>query len=346
MSGSEPVPPTRDQLLEEAATWFARMRGPNAEASRDEFEAWLRRGALHRQAYNRASEIFAMGKVLADDEPDGGADTGSKASRTSRIRRVLVVAGLLIVLGAAGLFAIGRFTPWGDEGPPLASGDRGLPPPEIIRTTSAARTVRLADGSLVTLQADSQLEVRLWPSERRLNLRTGRARFEVFHEVRPFIVNAGGGSVVAHGTIFDVGFEHDRRVTVRLIEGSIEVTYPARRQIRRLGPGQALSYDIEPREAGAAAAPSPVRIEDMASGMDTASPSVVREFDRVTLAALVAAANRGASRPIRLLGDTVAGLQVSGRFRTDDTARLAERLALVFDLLVEYRPDSIVLRSR
>ena len=52
--------PDRDrpqgQLFEEAAAWFARMRGPDAEASRDEFEAWLARGALHRSAYNRAAD--------------------------------------------------------------------------------------------------------------------------------------------------------------------------------------------------------------------------------------------------------------------------------------------------
>ena len=68
MSEPETGPPAEDQLLQEAAAWFARMRGPDAEASRDEFEAWLARGALHRRAYNRAAEIFAMGKVLGDNQ--------------------------------------------------------------------------------------------------------------------------------------------------------------------------------------------------------------------------------------------------------------------------------------
>ena len=66
------IEPERDrpkgQLFEEAAGWFARMRGPDAEASREEFEAWLARGALHRSAYNRAAEVFAMGKLLEEEE--------------------------------------------------------------------------------------------------------------------------------------------------------------------------------------------------------------------------------------------------------------------------------------
>ncbi len=42
-----PPPGPRSQLQQEAATWFSRMHGPNAEDHRAEFETWLARGALH-----------------------------------------------------------------------------------------------------------------------------------------------------------------------------------------------------------------------------------------------------------------------------------------------------------
>ena len=61
-----------DALAREAAHWFARMRAPDANASRAEFEAWLAQGPEHRVAYNDAAEIFALGKLLAEPGEQGG----------------------------------------------------------------------------------------------------------------------------------------------------------------------------------------------------------------------------------------------------------------------------------
>ena len=41
------TPPSHGQLRDEAADWFTLMRGPEAETRRQEFEAWLARGAVH-----------------------------------------------------------------------------------------------------------------------------------------------------------------------------------------------------------------------------------------------------------------------------------------------------------
>ncbi len=53
---TQPTDQDKDQLWSEATLWFARMRSPEADALRPEFEAWLARGALHRRYYNRAAE--------------------------------------------------------------------------------------------------------------------------------------------------------------------------------------------------------------------------------------------------------------------------------------------------
>jgi ferric-dicitrate binding protein FerR (iron transport regulator) len=43
----EPMP-RMDQQMREASLWFARMRGPDAEEWRPQFEQWLALGASHR----------------------------------------------------------------------------------------------------------------------------------------------------------------------------------------------------------------------------------------------------------------------------------------------------------
>src|SRR3546814_20378549 len=66
---------------------------------------------------------------------------------------------------------------------------------------------------------------------------------------RPFIVLAGGGSVTARGTVFDVILGKDKRVTVRLLRGAVDVERPqgvkggrGAGAVARLEPGEVLSF--------------------------------------------------------------------------------------------------------
>jgi transmembrane sensor len=83
------------------------------------------------------------------------------------------------------------------------------------------RSVLLADGSRVTLNTASKIEVRLRADHRYVNLLHGEALFEVTHDAkRPFDVDAGNVVVRVVGTRFDI----DRRATrtaVTVVEGRV-----------------------------------------------------------------------------------------------------------------------------
>ena len=71
-----------------------------------------------------------------------------------------------------------------------------------------------------TIEQDPEM---LPSGERRVDLVAGRAFFRVAPDPsRPFIVNAGGKSVRAIGTAFEVSFEHGNMV-VTLAEGKVRV---------------------------------------------------------------------------------------------------------------------------
>ncbi|MDQ8757409.1 FecR domain-containing protein [Sphingosinicella sp. LHD-64] len=319
-----------DPLTREAADWFARMRGPKAEANRAAFEAWLARGAAHRRAYNRAAEIFALGKLLADAPAPAAAP---------QRHRALVAAAVLCALGltlALGWFAARTIAPGGTI---AASGTR-----QLATRAGETRTMRLPDGSRVRLDGDTLLEVDMEAQRRRLRLARGAARFEVARGPQPFVVRAGTGWVTARGTVFEVALR-GRRVEVRLFEGAIDVALPAPdpgqgRAVRRLAPGEAVAFAADPATASdppRATPPTP----------EASSGPATRDYDAVTLAELVAEANRSAARPIRLTDAAIGQRRVSGRFRIDDSALLADRLASLFDLAVDRGdPQVLVLRRR
>ena len=94
--------------------------------------------------------------------------------------------------------------------------------PEQFQTKLGEQhSVLLADGSRVTLNTASKIEVRLQADHRVIQLLQGEALFEVAHDAqRPFDVRAGNVVVRAVGTQFDI----DRRATrtaVTVVEGRV-----------------------------------------------------------------------------------------------------------------------------
>lgn len=335
-----PAEPPRETRAREAAGWFARMRGPDAADSRSDFDTWLAQAPEHRGAYNRAAEIFAMGKLLAD------ADRAAPAPAPEPRKRAPVAALLAICAASAlagGWFVL-RPTGVADRPNTLVAGAK-QERRELATVPGEVRLVRLADGSTVRLGGGTRLEVTIDGVRRILRLTGGAARFEVAHEARPFIVLAAGGSVTARGTIFDVALTGAGRVDVHLLEGAVDVRVPASasgadNRVRRLAAGEALSFAALPKPvatlAGAGiATPTPTA---------SASPDPVREFEGATVATLVAEANRGSPRPISIANSSLGARRVSGRFRVDDTGLLAPRIGALLGARVDTRdPKRIVL---
>lgn len=332
-----------DALAREAAHWFARMRGPDADASRAEFETWLAQGAEHRAAYNDAAEVFALGKLLAEPgEPAPALPHAHPQPQPQRLRRMPAVALAASVALVAG---VGGWVAWHPNRSALSGQEAAAATTDHRRISTVAgerRVVRLADGSTVHLGDGTIIDIDIAARQRDLRLLQGKARFEVAHEPRPFIVHAGGGSVTARGTIFEVALTGTGKVDVRLLQGAVDVALPrpapsAPPAVRKLAAGEGVSFAAQPISPEPAATPA---------GAAPSPSTAARDFEATPVAELVALANRGTRRPIRLEDASLAGQRVSGRFRIDDTELLARRLGALFGQDVDAsHPGEIVLAS-
>lgn len=343
------TPPTRDQLMREAADWFVRMRGRDAAEHQTEFEAWIARGALHRAAYNRAAEIYSMGKVL--DKPQ---EAECEVQRPHKRRWV----PLTMLAATATVALIGSWVLSSPEERGTVIATSASPPDspadtQLVTVLGESRTFLLADKSKATLGSDSLLVVGFDQAERNLRLHRGQARFDVAHEARPFVVHAGGGTITARGTVFDVAISADHKVTVSLVRGAVDVVSPASRisdaggQVAtvRLTPGQATSFE----EQSVPTIPIGMRRNSPAPAsarVEADSSSAAQDFNEVRLADVLAAANRVSKVAIRLDNLALGERRISGHFRLDDADKLSRRLAMLLDLEVDRRGTEIVLRSR
>lgn len=204
------------------------------------------------------------------------------------------------------------------------------------------RRFTLADGSRVTLDTDSRVEVTIDRRRRHALLRKGRARFDVVADARSFTIAAGNGNVTASEGQIDVGMGLDRQVELRLRSGSARVS--AHERASQTGRSDMpLTIDRPVLYAQGDFAPQFVAVP-VADTRDW--PSGWIEYRKVSLGELVRQANRYAKSPIVLDDALLADLSASGRFKLTETSRFADRIAELFALRVSRQSDGIHLSSR
>lgn len=215
--------------------------------------------------------------------------------------------------------------------------------PERLETSiGEQRSVRLEDGSLLTLNTASTVELRFERDHRRVNLLAGEALFSVAHDAaRPFDVISGETTARAVGTRFNV----DRResgTTVTVVEGKVAVfmtaagTPEGARDTRLLEAGEQLT--------SAANQSGEVARADAKTAIAWTERKLV--FERRPLAEVAAEFNRYNRRIIEIRGEELRHREVTGVFQADDPDSFLAFLARLPGVSVE-RPDEshFVVRS-
>ncbi|MDR1919140.1 MAG: FecR domain-containing protein [Tannerellaceae bacterium] len=126
------------------------------------------------------------------------------------------------------------------------------PSAQMMVSTEAGQQSKLSlpDGSLVWLNAETQLVYTAERDSRRISL-TGEAYFEVKHaQDRPFIVETENVSIHVTGTKFNVSHYAQTAITeTSLLEGSVYLSIPGKtgESGERLFPGEKAVYDARLR---------------------------------------------------------------------------------------------------
>lgn len=204
----------------QAAVWFARWRsGQMTEADLEAIEAWFNSEPGNRQAFDDIAVIWEdIEPARRDPAVMALREKARRVVRHGHAARLMRQAAAILMVVTVG-FAFAHF----------ATDLFGAAPDRYATRVGQTSTMRLADGSRVTLDTDSELKVWMRRSgDRRLELIRGRAFFDVAKDPsRPFVVRTDQGSVTAVGTAFDVRKE-PRGLKVTLVEGKVRIKPPAR----------------------------------------------------------------------------------------------------------------------
>jgi transmembrane sensor len=335
----------------QAAAWLVRRESADfSEADQQTFDGWLRADARHRAAYVRLEtawrradrlnrlrpldgavdedllahspfvriEEFSAREATRRSDADEGdvavsvdAPTSESAPRRRWFIPVAFAAILAMVAVAIGAWFTLQQTGWQHFATDFGSFER----------------IVLDDGSVVHLNTNSVMRVRLTPEHRQVVLDRGEALFKVAHEVsRPFDVQAAGTTVRAVGTEFSVRVREAREtgggqkdIEVLVKEGRVAID-PQGKGMERAA---VLPPSVSTLSAGETVTISArrVHVEKVAAAEVSQKLSWTEGrlwFERQRLADVVAEFNRYNRRQMVIADPAIADLRIGGGFEATD----------------------------
>lgn len=300
---------------EEAAYWCMRFAdGDLSDDERRAFDAWsedvsnaaaLRDAIEVWQAADEAAEwpelIGARSQALDSFRKRNRYRWRSEAASRWRWPAALIASIVLALL--TGLFLV-------------------QVPIQIYETGTGERRVAvLEDGSTISLDAATRVEVTLSEGRRELSLVSGRAKFDVAEDpLRPFSVRVGNKIVIATGTSFSVELfkDHTRVVlyegSVDVLEQSLKGATPKRLTIKTEA-GDASTVSLQPgRELIASLNNDAARVAIIDLQKSRSWEGGRISFDNEPLGTAIERMNRYSNTKLKVSQSAASSIRVSGVF--------------------------------
>ncbi|TPE63722.1 DUF4880 domain-containing protein [Sandaracinobacter neustonicus] len=325
-----------DPGIEQAAAHWA-VRASHGELDGEQqaaLDLWLARDRRHRGAYLRArAGLKILDRALTAEPPrqshvnDNDKPGWRDAGLFRRLRGQGGAGGAVLMAGLALCLLL-----------VIPAGLPSIMPVRAPAMPDAAETMKLADGSVVTLRDGGRIQVSMSDQTRRIVLLSGEASFKVAKDqARPFVVQSGSVYAQATGTRYSVRRQGESGGAIAVAEGSVLVWARDEREqavLLRAGDKLALEPTLAPQRTVAAERPLP-------------PPAIAKiSLDDVPIASAVARFNRINSTQIVIADPAIGDLRIVGLFRANDPEGFAEAVAQFADAEVAHEKGRIVIKMK
>ncbi|NIF85804.1 DUF4880 domain-containing protein [Comamonas sp. Tr-654] len=309
-AASAAAPLSREVALQ-AAEWFVQLQEKDATAAEHQAcAAWRAQAPAHEQAWQRA---------LAVSQRAAGVPSplGTSLRRDQRLARRDAARALAVLMVAAPAGWLAWHTePWQRWSASHAT------------ATGEWRSWTLDDGSRMTLDTATVVQIEFDSSQRKVHLRSGAVFLETAPDpnpvYRPLVVLTAQGQVRAIGTRFTVSTDSDRS-QVAVLQGAVEVQPRDAATGLRLRAGEQTAFDRNQV--------APIELVDSGAGQWARG---VLAVDDVRLGDFVAELGRYRHGLLRC-DPAVAELRLTGVFQLADTDAVLQNLVHLLPVQVLYR---------
>lgn len=311
------------QLQQQALAWLVTMwSGEATAADHQALNDWRQSSPAHEQAWLAVQQIEQRlrtvpaatgGRVLR-----AAASNSINGSKSSNSRRAVLRSLALMCGSGAALYTLHDSQAWHTMTAQYAT------------ATGEQRELLLDDGTRITMNTATALDVRFEAGQRRIELHRGEIMITTGADghrqpFRPFVVATAHGTARALGTRFVV-YQQGAHTKIQVYEGAVELR-PRQRADgdQRVNVGQQAGMTAQAAEAPQPLATRPPAwLDGVLEAEQMRLPDFLAELERY--------------RPGVIHCDpALAGLTVSGVYPLADTGKILDALAQALPVRVSYR---------
>lgn len=299
------------QALEEAADWLIRMSESElSDTERAEWECWKVSTPERSRAWSRAQLLQTKLGGLPPSLAMSALDRPSSPERRAALGKLAMI--LAILPAGWGSWKLADSQQWSAD---------------YHTAVGQQRELTLADGSKITLNTDTAIDVLFDANQRLIHLREGEILVQTAPDIspmaRPFLVSTRQGRMQALGTRFTVR-ELQPRTHLVVLEGAVKVELAENRQSTPLIVNAGQRTDFSSHTFGQ------LSVADRYVGAWTQGMLMA---DKMRLADFVAELTRYRRGFVRL-DPALADLRISGAYPISDSQRTLNMLAQTYPILV------------
>ena len=301
-------PPLAPKALEEAAEWLMRLsEGDLSDNDRAEWERWKVSSPERDRAWARAQLLQSKLGGLPPSLAMSALDRPSNPERRAALGKLaLLLAAMPVGWGGWQLAQTQQWTA------------------DHRTRVGERRELVLADGSRITLNTDTAIDVRYDRQQRLVHLREGEILVQTASDpTRPFLVSTRQGRMQALGTRFTVR-ELSARTHLAVLEGAVKVVLAENSQTAPLIVNAGQRTDFSAQTFGSL---------DPADRNAGAWTQGMLMADKMRLADFVAELSRYRRGFVRC-DPAIADLRISGAFPIGDSQRTLSMLVQTYPVLV------------
>lgn len=189
-------------LRETAIAWFMRMNQAEPDhPDRGRFEAWLMADTSHAAMYTQVLDVWEGFNSTAQLQSLAAALEQKEQLSQQRSRNIKKSAGSVLGILLVAAVSLFGYQTW-----------QAQPVMQLALNTATGEIAAqaLPDGSKLTINTGSEVDITYYRDKRLVKLTRGEAIFEVARdEARPFVVDSGHARVTVLGTRFAVNRLHE-----------------------------------------------------------------------------------------------------------------------------------------
>jgi len=220
IAASANISPQQQKALEDAARWHVELSAESStDKDRQAWQQWLFDKAENQWAWQQLEKLQQQLKGLPGDLAFDALKNDEGMGDPHPRRNVLKsIAGL-------GLISSSSWLAWQHSPVSLMLADH-------YTSTGEVREMRLADGSILTLNSASAINVNFSEVERRISLKQGEIMISTHsnNDIRPFYVQTDQGLLKPLGTRFSVE-QRKHETELKVFEHQVKVSLPDKQQM-------------------------------------------------------------------------------------------------------------------